>query len=463
MKFSSIQEIVDVLRLDAPASDLTAIRRELRSRRAAIHPDRLSGREQSKDEEAEWRALEAAVEFINSCTSDSTAMIKLDDLQHITDTLAASLAIIQKPEVEARQERAIERSRQSIQQRYIVPKLTASVLAGILGVLLAIIGTVQSSTLFRVPLERVPLRVDHSLLWRIGTAVEKLERAVDEYLAGHGPEIPAREADGLTTAIATFRIGYQAPVVPTWLSHYSAYGSQDSLHYLQRHFYDVYGDDVFPAESDLAVSQIDQLRTEVYRYAQAVPLVDPDSLEAFGDIRKLAHSLRRDLGDLQVLLGKAYRDRADLRQRLVNHRKAQALYALWTLFGSMILVLSIVWLRERSDQRWIEFLATEMAPRMFLQNLASRHYDGPGRPSRPFTRAEFAVIVSRKATPRLLRPVLGVHLDPARIAGVVTTLLERMIQRGWIRRMPDEDLTELYSVSRIAMMAVRESVDAAIA
>jgi hypothetical protein len=458
MRFTSIEQIIKTLHLNCDATDLAALRKELRARRAAIHPDRLSDHRQSESEQEEWRVLDDAVEFIESLNSETTAMVRLDDLQRITDIVSSSLAVIQKPYVDNRQEKAVERSRRSIQRKYIFPKLTTGALAGILGVTLTIIATIQSSSLFFVPLEDVHLRLPTSSLVSVGEEVLKLRSDVESYLDKYTPSARSRKANSQPSAVERFRHDYPPPVVPSWFGVDFGYNRPDSSHYRYGGRYSYDDEAPAPMAEEVAVSQLFQLESEVDRYTQAVPDLIPDSQTTLIAIRKYGSSLRQFLESLQSSVTAAYRARAIEKSKIEDSRKRQAVEILWVLFGSTSLIFTFVWLRERSDQRWVEFLASDdLAIEISLKRLAASVDGILNEESCPFRKDKFAAVVSRKDSPRFLKPVLGRGLDPARAAGVVTALLEGMIQRGLIRRLPEEGLIEWYSLSPSAIKAIRET------
>jgi hypothetical protein len=363
MRWTTVRQLVSELGLKADPTDIRAVEQELQGLRLELHPDRNGGTFEDAAHEARYYAVDEALRFVQS---SGHALVAIEQL-------APALALLRELQGFSTGSRVapapthdeiIQAASRRLHRHYALPRITSATLAAIFTVLIGWNSTVEESPLMR-PMALIALG---SVDYEIYSDTESLE--------------------------ARLRIGIRSG---------DAESSPDNWrgHRL-----------VFEAKSvaNLLTARANDLRPSQTQTTSNVEVATP------GEV-----TLRNAASQLE-LFADAYDRALNIRERLQSQLTllltlAIAITACWFV---------VVWLREASDVRWLEFLGTEQGVRAIFQKLTETAAFS-GRDA--FHRSDVDRAVSEKAIPLIAQGLLGRFLPIQHVEPMSGMILEKLIAR----------------------------------
>lgn len=117
------------------ASDTERLRSELKKLVASLHPDRNGGSFLSEDQEAKFLRTKSAMDFLETYSQSSMAMIPVSQLPAVVSAVAQALALQNPNEVTSLQTSYLIDARERIARHSVLPKIGSGVFAAITGFL----------------------------------------------------------------------------------------------------------------------------------------------------------------------------------------------------------------------------------------------------------------------------------------------------------------------------------------
>jgi len=141
MNWTATEDIVRDLKLEASPRDYDALKRELRTRLATLHPDKNGGVFPDKGIEEMYNSVSSAYEFVTHASDDSRALIPVSQLPAIIKAVREAQVAPAQLQISAlRAEFRIE-SRMGTHDRYIFPKIGSGVFAAVCAFLFTFSGS----------------------------------------------------------------------------------------------------------------------------------------------------------------------------------------------------------------------------------------------------------------------------------------------------------------------------------
>jgi hypothetical protein len=114
-----------------------------------------------------------------------------------------------------------------------------------------------------------------------------------------------------------------------------------------------------------------------------------------------------------------------------------------------VLAYLLLWGRERSDERWLEFLSSEdgmdFVFRRFCSNRRRRSRDQAIFSAREFTKA-----ISAKDVKPIMAPFVGRRLDVKPLGQISAFLLNRLKEKGVIEEIESPTISTHYKMKSVS-------------
>lgn len=140
MNWQSVQQIAKELNLKATPSDYDALKGELRSNLASIHPDKNGGAFAKKEDEDKYNAISSAYEFVNTVIDRSHALIPVSQLPAIIKAVRDAQVAPTQTQINALRTECRSESRVASRDRYILPRIGSGTFAAVCGALFTFSG-----------------------------------------------------------------------------------------------------------------------------------------------------------------------------------------------------------------------------------------------------------------------------------------------------------------------------------
>jgi len=453
MATEDLAGLLAVIGIDRGQKTLEEVREELLAVRKNLHPDRSGGNFKDEASKEQYFAADKALEVIAQLLSAHTQLVPLSQVQALMQTLIQAQHAQQVPPAARSPERDVfTRSQEEIKGRYIFPKITSGVVLAASMALLSFLGTYKDNATYR--------NVRGLILPEMHSETIKLtsEDVLHTFLAlGTGEEVNL-----CRVAVASLP---PDEVREIFKEHYPYQGRRERL-YGGPSCKEVGTEQLEKQKVGLASQGIAQQLKFWQREMGRVKASASKNLEYLSATAKpLEEKLkdkRRDdpklKGDFETL------DRMLEEKRLNSGEeyRADALLANFTervsddqdradnLFATLLAVVAAVslvtfcylWIRERSDRAWIEFLGTDDGLRHALEEVAYRARQRTISDGR-FTKSVFVQAIAVKPTNVVSRVVFGRRVDSRELENLADILLERLKGRHAIVELSDATLDPL--------------------
>ena len=400
MSWQSIDALVADLSLSSNPRDPTSIRQELMERLAAVHPDRTGGEFHSEVQKTEYHTLLAAISDLDTLVKRSTSLVPFDQV-------VALIQAVQSGQSRSETTRSsisefLESQHGRLRKRYGLPKLTAAIFAGSCTALLTLMGTYQQSPVYAPIREFLSLRVGeyHYLL------------AAEHAYAGL-----SRYGDPDDDFISSLE--------PPAFESLSAHGLRSRAQ--------AYLLEIAAADSSFSRSIAENKR---YVDAQNVQYAtDRDSAKwlEYQVFRSANEAISSDEAARAGLRITASRVNADLDAALEAADQLIAILLLVLLFGSAT-AFSILWLRERSDQQWLEDVTGPDGEMIGVERVLLL-IKSNGRNHLHFSEYDFRSALARKSIPPISKVIFGSAVDTRTAAPAATIVIDQLEKRGIVRKL----------------------------
>jgi hypothetical protein len=390
MKWDNLREIGDYFELPPELETVQEIRRELRKQLLDVHPDKWGGVFPDRVTEDRYHQLTSALEYLDSEPPRGTALARMEDLNALLVTL----------EGRAHEQRvtAETQTHRLIRQRYAIPKITSATFAAVTMFVFTLLGSFERHPMYQ------SIHDGFSRRARIeARTLDVADSIKNQYfnLSGELYRWAARR-DSL------------GPRLLVWLDSIPEVGSQ--------------GD-----SAEVALTTLHSSISFVLRHMN-------------GDVLAHESPSRQWVFDLVELQDRANEARYEYkRARVADEQRIRVkiqLLIMLCLVGSISAFLA-TWLRERSDERWIDFIGTEDGLGYVFRHLEAQSMKTA---SQHVTIGHITILLERKQVSKLLGILVGTHLDPLAARKLAPSVLERLLSYGAMTKEPTSGFFPSYRV-----------------
>lgn len=408
-----------------------SLRDVLIARLASVHPDKTGGEFHDEAQADSFRKIKDLLERLDAQGTVSSQLIPIQHIVAIVDVLS-KLQATNTTAPEQKQLDVSARYKKHLRRKYALPKITSALVAGLCFALFSLLGNFRQNPLYRASVDVYAEDSQANVVKWAKSRTDVLEgrlEGLSDRTSFADAEISRLRESGRT----------KEPV---------AYNFSSTLEDRYRHEdsnRDPRPEDKQSLEesSELSVSlfettEPDFLRnvklhsTELGKYvgASLTTLAGINSKEVAQKNRK--EELNIFLQDTQSSIAAFDSSVKSAEDQLARQKAWAIIYAdkriLRRLAILMVLacsVFALLWARERSDERWVEFLSTDEGVESVLSRL-SVNSNIMARNPPGFSLSEFTKIVGTKDVPLILAPVIGARLDVKRLGEVSTLILEKL-------------------------------------
>jgi hypothetical protein len=438
-------------------------RERVLERLSLLHPDRTGGQFQSSEQQHAFQQLLDVRDALAKETSPGNQLVQ------INPTIPESLII---PETSTRTfahavaaDVAItDRYRQQARRKYALPKITSAILASVCFALISLLGNLRNNPLYRSTINYLTtanrqalfelVNVDAADVFSQWNAL-RLELVEIPDLSGTPRIADSRELRRYWDSRSPIRVDLFSSDDPPMLKNLDL-AISDVNNKLSAQL---------NKDSKILIQQVTNARNQRMRRRSYLysTLSDPEGYKTFRDSeddRPIEERLWNSI-DKQV---------SEAKENRVNEETAKTFFATlqaeaFSISGSnkelesgfadrkitilqkgesiifrdlvVLIVLScilfaIMWARERSDERWVEYLSSDQGLQFVFRRICSEQRVMTRQPPR-FTLAELTTEISRKEIQAIFRPILGRHLDIKYLSQLSALIVGRLIDKKVIK------------------------------
>jgi ribosomal protein S25 len=147
MNWRSTEDVIRSLKLSSDSKDFNALKRELRTRLAEVHPDKNGGQFADEATEAEYNKISAAYEFITHASDDAHALIPVTQLPAIIKAVREAQVAPTQTQINSLKAECRTESRAMAHDRHLLPKIGSGVFAAICAFLFTFSGSLADHPL----------------------------------------------------------------------------------------------------------------------------------------------------------------------------------------------------------------------------------------------------------------------------------------------------------------------------
>lgn len=135
MKWNSLSEMIEDLKLEADPSDEASVKAEVRHKISIIHPDKNNGQFASESAKERYVELTEALKFLESRNKQSQAIVSVDT-SAIVQAISRTLVPTKEEILNRKQDECRTAYKLAVKSRYFFPRLKSGFFAGLCGLLL---------------------------------------------------------------------------------------------------------------------------------------------------------------------------------------------------------------------------------------------------------------------------------------------------------------------------------------
>jgi hypothetical protein len=440
------------------------IRDEVVARLASLHPDKTGGQFADEEQQNDFQHVKQLLERIDQEASMSMQLVPLHQITNLIEliarTQAANSSKTTSDKIEAKEE-----YRRYSKRKYALPKITSAIFASLCFVLISVIGNFKTNPLYRSITNyftseqryeysraisdtlNAELK-DWSNIVERATAFRDLrggliEITPDEVTEGGNNGSRVREALGATSV----------PEINIQLDLFST-ADIPLIKQLQQQTSDLNtklstlinkDPNVLFEELRKSDSFIQYISNEIKSNPgpradtreRMVELILTPSKEKVPEYIKewRLEYVKRYVADLQIQVNTlAYSFKRlessipEIRNKLIEESDLAIVKGLSLLIVLASVSFVMLWLRERSDERWLEYISSnEGIEHVFLRICEDKKIMSRVPPK--FSLSEFTQAVSTKELPKIWSELLGKRLDAKHLGQISTALINNLKDR----------------------------------
>jgi hypothetical protein len=453
-----IKEGLRAFNIRADPHNAAELRKEIKERLAPLHPDsNPDGHFADDQQEEDFHRLVGLLKRIDKETRASTQLAVTN-----AHELSGPVSSAAEPSVVSVPPRLIETPRLHTRRMYAVPRITAALLVPVIAGLIAFIGdfknnplyqnvvdylieedkanasrwlTVQAEELFKVRSQIVGRALVFPELGVISRGAPD-KKLLKIYVNVFSPEEPhilrdlKQKAADLEGRISTLRTKDTSALAGELRK---AARKEPWI----RGLYDEYaGEKRLPAgENPMSVSPEE---------------ASPEQLRGQEEFTKwYLDKLQSDAGMFSYRVEATQRDFLSLKETMIGDANWVITKILLVFLVIFVLAYILLWGRERSDERWLEYLSSEdgmdFVFRRFCSNRRRRSRDPAIFSAREFTRA-----ISAKDVKPIMAPFVGRRLDVKPLGQISAFLLDKLKEKGLIEEVESSTISTQYKLKSVS-------------
>jgi hypothetical protein len=433
-------------------------RDEILNRLASLHPDKTGGDFVDSKQRKDFQHLMELLEKFDKETSSSSQMVPLQQVSNLMELLAKQ-QVLAAANIASNQVLATDKYRRYVKRKYALPKITSAIFASLCIALISLLGNFKNNPLYKVAISYYTAYDQYKVADKLNEDAKDLFKVWDHIidrayvfpeLRGGAIPIVRREYSGKESSYSEYNnidldlFSSTEPVLLKRLGQYTsdlnnkipALLNKDQSELVKRlraawnddEIRRRWNDKEIPrrleergSDSEYLFKALEEIR-ETKEDAQAEEKAKAYVIKLQNDVTYLANSVK----DLESFVAQSKAEVLDRGDKLIVRNLAVVAVLASILFG-------IIWLRERSDESWIDFLSSDEG----LEAALARLYDDKQIMSRVpprFTLSEFVKAISLKEIPKLLHPLLGTRLNTKQLGQISTVLLDKLETRKIIEK-----------------------------
>lgn len=402
---------------------------------ASFHPDKTGGQFLNEEQENNFARIKALLERVDHESSISTQLIPLHQVVTLVDVLSklqTNNALGASPQFSD----ITDQYKNRIRRRYALPKITSALVAAVCFALFSLVGSFRQSPLYKFAFSLYVKDSGNDVYqWGKGQT-ETLTRQLDDLIDRHTfaqDEISKLQSPAVKSESSS--VDSSDEPFPSLYDEYSR----------QRRFAEINASQGLPGNRNRGfnLNLLDSDEPSFLRETKSVSArLTTDvaaSITRLGSINPLGTDAKKRKASLVVFLTElqdslatfdvevksSEEDLSRHKRAVINEIDGRLLLRLAILTGLACLVFLLLWIRERSDERWVDFLSSEEGAELVLDRLCANSNIMARQPP-GFSLTEFTKVVGAKDVPMVLSPFVGSTLDLKRLGQISSFLLDRL-------------------------------------
>jgi hypothetical protein len=420
------------------------VRDAIKARLASLHPDKRGGQFVDKAQQDDFQHIKELLERFDQEITASTQMVPIQHVTSLVEILlkaqAASLATTSSANTYSNNAAPTEDYRRHLKRKYAFPKLTSALFATLCFALFSLLGNFKGNHFYRRAVDyyvqdskaNIIAGMDKrtwditSKWYGISASYGNTARLIEDFKSGE------LSNDELHEAIVRDNFFRDENKHTNELVEFEDIKDVVNTDVVNNMITDI---DLFSATEPAFLASIKQKSDFLTKRM----LADVESLRSSNPKNRSGSGMKSSL----ITRVGYYQESVSSLDGLVkttedwlSKEKARALeqadgrifrrLALLTILACSAFVL--VWIRERSDEKWVEFLSSDEGLEVVLARLCANE-TVRSRPSPQFSLSEFTKAMGTKDTPRGLSFILGKYLDVKHLGQVSKLALNRLKER----------------------------------
>ncbi|HXI22416.1 MAG TPA: hypothetical protein VNG71_00970 [Pyrinomonadaceae bacterium] len=444
---------LESLGIEVEASDPESLRGVLVSRLAAFHPDKTGGQFVDEDQASNFGKVKKTLERLDRDFSLSSQLLPINQVAALVDVLARlqTPRNVESPTIPA------ERFKSYLKGKYALPKITSALVATVCLLLFSLLGSFRQNPLYKSVI---------SLYLEDGASAWAHSQAV--ILRAELTDLESRETFSRLSVgmLRDLRLTKEADVDSVYRVYVSAFPFLSSRDVGTKTLEGLYAK-VRPGQFDKELksqqSPTDEIDEELETGVHIFESTEPDFLRGIKaksaklnkqlasdatalnsidpknptlktvktDLNKFLTATQESLASFDASVKSSEEQVPRQKNAELNRADGRILRRLAALTALACGVFLFLWIRERSDERWVDFLSTDQGAEAILTRLCEDRTIVERQPP-GFSLTEFTKIVATKDVPKMMLPIAG-SLDFKRLGDISHTLIDKLSRRKVIK------------------------------
>jgi len=472
MYSEEVRELLAEFNLQVDSNAPANTRGAILSLIASLHPDKTGGSFAGEAQKEKFdRAMKLRDLFDNEM-SVSTQMVTIQQVTSLIEAIAKAQALTQVKD-QPSEPKVQEQFRRSLKRKYAFPKITSALIATLCFTLFTFMGNFKNSPLYWLAVN-------------IFTNSKKVE--IINRINREGGRIKMRVADILQSDYTTsrsippgeiLRVLWTSKLInrDDWPNAVPSTDSQDNTAWLEQNT--AIGDiDLYSSDEQELFKPLEKITTQIekalspgvtalsselkrretsypdlsepkrektgnftFHFLDQSPYDLDDLLKELSSIQRRAQFINQNISELREGLPKA-------KKRALDSAEKDILLGLAVVTVFACCAFIVIWFRERSDQRWVEFVSSDEGLELVFTRLCTDKEIASRTPPK-FQLSEFTQILAKKDVPRYLATALGEHLDGKELSQVASSLIARLKETKVINQVKAPTIQQWFEITAV--------------
>jgi hypothetical protein len=452
------------LGVEVDGSSPEGLRDAVIARLASLHPDKTGGQFRDEEQENSFRKVKGFLERLDSETSISSQLIPINHVVTLVDILS-KLQASNSRGPELKQIEVSDRYKTYLKRKYALPKITSAIVAALCFALFSLLGNFRQNPLYRSAVDLYAQDSSANILK--GTRKSAKNLAAWWLDLDYRTRFAKREISIFQRTGSTRDPEYYVSGMHTAQDDYSRLadrrnqetmtGEIDSL--IERNLTDINlfestePDFLFELKANSA-----QLAKDLTSTVATLNSLNPKNTSAQdykASLGTFLNEIQKSLTGFDSDIKASESQLTKQKTKAINQADGRILRRLALLTISACLAFVLLWMRERSDERWVEFLSSEQGVELVLTRLSANSNIMTREPP-AFSLGEFTEIVRTKDVPAMLSPIVGNRLDVKQLGQISGFLLDKLKNKKVISERTTSALQTWFDVNVDQDAASRE-------